>query len=84
VGWMVQNVGTAPWDAGSTEFTYLGGAKLHNDDLVPLQSSVAPGQTIVLSVPMKAPRNSTKYTTYWGLRRGDTFFCRLELTIYVK
>ncbi|MGZ6316430.1 MAG: NBR1-Ig-like domain-containing protein [Anaerolineales bacterium] len=84
VGWMIQNVGTATWDAGSAEFTYLGGAKLHNDDLVPLQSSVAPGQTIVLSVPMKAPRNSTKYTTYWGLRRGDTFFCRLKLTIYVK
>lgn len=83
-GWMVQNIGTATWDAGSAEFTYLGGAKLHNDELFPLQTSVTPGQTIVLSVPMKAPRNSTKYTTYWGLRRGDTFFCRLKLTIYVK
>ncbi len=81
---MVQNVGTAAWDAGSTEFTYLDGAKLHNTGSFPLPESVSPGQNIVLSVPMKAPRNSTKYTTYWALRQGDTFFCRLKLSIYVK
>ena len=84
VGWKVTNNGTAVWDAGSVVFMYLGGAKLHNDELFPLQTTVGPGQSIVLSVPMKAPRNSTKYTTYWGLRRGDSFFCRLMLSIYVQ
>jgi hypothetical protein len=84
VGWQVTNNGTAAWDANSVVFTYLGGAKLHKDELVHLQTTVAPGQAVVLSVPMRAPRNSTKYTTYWSLRQGDTFFCRLMLSIYVK
>jgi hypothetical protein len=83
VGWNVRNNGTAVWDPSSFQFTYLDGAKLSNDGSFPLQTSVAPGETVVLSVPMRAPRNSTKYTTYWGLRRGDTFFCRLKLSIYV-
>ena len=84
VGWNVKNNGTSAWDAGSVEFVYLGGAKLHNDGGFQLDRTVAPGERIVLSVAMKAPRNSTKYTTYWGLRQGDTFFCRLMLTIYVR
>ena len=84
VGWNVRNNGTAAWDANSVEFTYLGGAKLHAYYLVHLDTTVAPGQTIVLSVHMKAPRNSTRYTTYWSLRQGDTFFCRLKLSIYVR
>ncbi len=83
VGWNVRNNGTAAWDAGSVEFMYLGGARLHNDELAHLDTTVAPGEDIVLSVAMKAPRNSTRYTTYWGLRQGETFFCRLMLSIYV-
>jgi hypothetical protein len=84
VGWKVTNNGTAAWDAGSVVFTYLGGAKLYDYALVHLQTTVAPGQAVILSVPMRAPRNSTKYTTYWSLRRGDTFFCRVMLSIYVE
>ncbi len=82
-GWDVKNTGTATWEQGSVEFTYVGGAKLHNDPSFPLDTTVTPGDEIVLSVPMKAPRDSTKYTTYWALRQGDTFFCRLKLSIYV-
>ena len=63
--------------------SYLGGAKLHNKGSFPLSVTVAPGDEVILSVPMKAPRNSTRYTTYWGLRQGDVFFCRLMLSIYV-
>ncbi len=82
-GWNIKNTGTQTWEAGTMQFTYLGGAKLHSTDIFPLPSSVGPGQTIVLSVPMKAPQNSTKYTTYWGLRQGDIFFCRVHVSIYV-
>jgi len=83
VGWDIKNDGTAEWDPANVEFVYLGGAKLHNKGSFPLPVTVAPGDEIVLSVPMKAPRNSTRYTTYWGLRQGDVFFCRLMLSIYV-
>jgi hypothetical protein len=84
VGWNVRNTGTAAWDPASVEFTYVGGAKLYEYPLVHLESSVAPGQEVVLSAAMKAPKNSTLYTTYWSLRQGNTFFCRLTESIYVK
>jgi hypothetical protein len=84
VGWNISNTGTVVWDPDTVEFTYLAGARLHDYDLVRLETSVAPGQAVVLSVHMKAPRNSTLYTTYWVLRRGDTFFCRVGLSIYVE
>lgn len=84
MGWNVRNIGTATWDPESVEFMYLGGARLNLEELALLDTSVAPGEDIVLSVDMKAPKNSAKYTTYWGLRQGDTFFCRLMLSIYVE
>jgi hypothetical protein len=84
VGWNISNTGTVVWDADTVEFTYLAGARLHDYDLVHLDTSVAPGQSVVVSVHMKAPTNSTRYTTYWSLRRGDTFFCRVQLSIYVE
>jgi Ig-like domain from next to BRCA1 gene len=84
VGWNVMNDGTEAWDVDSVEFTYLGGAKLYDYPVVKLQASVAPGQEIVLSAHMRAPRYYTMYTTYWSLRQGNTFFCRLKLSIYVK
>jgi len=84
VGWKVTNTGTATWSPGTVEFTYLGGAKLHRDPLVELEASVSPGESVVLTADMRAPKNSTKYSTYWGLRRGDTFFCRVTVWIYVQ
>ena len=83
VGWMVRNNGTDTWDVNSVEFTYLRGAKLYDYPLVHLKTSVFPGQQVVLSVHMRAPRELTMYTTYWSLRQGDTFFCPLRLSIYV-
>ena len=83
-GWKVRNNGTDAWDVDSVEFTYLRGAKLYDYALVHLKTSVAPGQEVILSVHMRAPRNPTKYTTSWSLRQGDTFFCPLTLSIYVE
>ncbi len=84
VGWDLRNVGTATWEQGTFEFVYLGGARLYAGDRVPLNTSVAPGDEIVLSLPMKTPdRPSSQYTTHWGIRQGDTYFCRLTLSIVV-
>ncbi len=84
VGWNIRNIGTATWEEGSFEFTYLEGARLNPDGMVPLRANVAPGQSVVLSVPMNAPITPRMYTTYWGIRQGNNFFCRLELTIIVQ
>ncbi len=83
-GWKVSNNGTSTWDVNSVDFVYLGGAKLYDYPLVHLKTSVSPGQSVILSVRMRAPKNSTKYVTYWSMRRGDTFFCRVMLSIYVE
>ncbi len=83
IGWRVRNTGTAAWNTNSVEFTYVGGSRLYDYPLVQLKTSVAPGQDVVLSVHMRAPRNSTTYKTYWSLRQGDTYFCHLMLWIYV-
>ena len=84
VGWKVTNTGTSTWDPESVEFTYLSGARLYRDSLVKLDSSVPPGASVILTVDMHAPRNSTTYTTYWSLRQGDTYFCRVGVSIYVE
>ncbi len=83
-GWKVTNTGTLPWDPGSVDFVYLSGAKLHDEPLVPLKARVAPGQSVILSVAMTAPKNSTSYVTRWSLRNGDTLFCPLSVSIYVQ
>jgi hypothetical protein len=83
VGWKVMNNGTDSWEVGSVYFTYLRGAKMYDYALVQLVTSVAPGQEVILSVHMRAPRDLTMYTTTWSLRQGDTFFCPLKLSIYV-
>lgn len=83
VGWNITNTGTAVWSPGSVEFIYLAGAKLYDNPLVHLPETVSPGQAVVLSLEMRAPKNSTTYTTRWSLRRGDTYFCPLSLSIYV-
>ena len=83
VGWKVRNNGFETWLPGSVIFTYLRGAKLYDYSVVQLETSVAPGQEVILSVHMRAPEVETKYTTTWGLREGDTFFCPVRLSIYV-
>lgn len=83
-GWKLTNTGIESWTPGNVVFTYVSGAQLHNDPVVPFDRTVASGSSIILSVRMRAPENSTLYTTYWSLRQGDVFFCRVSVTIYVK
>jgi hypothetical protein len=83
-GWKVTNTGAAVWYPGSVDFTYLAGAKLYDNPVVRLPASVPPGQTLVLSVAMTAPKNPTMYTTRWSLRKGPDYFCPLSLSIYVQ
>lgn len=84
VGWNLRNIGTAMWEQGTFEFVYLGGARMYAGDRVPLNTSVAPGDEIVLSLPMKAPMTASRYTAHWGIRQGDSYFCRLTLSIFVQ
>jgi hypothetical protein len=83
-GWKITNTGGLTWSPERVTFTYLSGAQLHHEAVVQLKSGVAPGGSVILTVDMTAPRNRTQYTTYWALRQGDEYFCRVGLTILVK
>jgi len=83
ITWKVRNTGTAGWDPGSVDFTYLAGTRMFQYPLVQLQGTVAPGNVTLLNADMRAPRNPGRYSTTWSLRQGDTYFCHLSLTINV-
>jgi len=84
VGWKVTNTGSATWSPGSVELTYVGGSKLYLSPSVQLKTGVPRGQAVILNAEMRAPRKLDRYTTYWSLRQGTTYFCNLALTIYVE
>ncbi|HET6845565.1 MAG TPA: NBR1-Ig-like domain-containing protein [Anaerolineales bacterium] len=84
VRWDVTNTGTAPWEPGSVELVYTGGTQMYYSPVIPLPQRVAPGQKTTLIADMKALRNTSSYVTTWALRRGDSYFCRLSIKIYVQ
>ena len=75
VQWNVTNTGASAWEPGAVDFVYAGGTRMYFEPVIPLAESVAPGQSITLSVDMKALRNTSSYVTAWALRRGDAYFC---------
>jgi hypothetical protein len=83
VNWKVRNTGTAGWDSGTVDFTYIAGTRMYQNPLVPLQGTVAPGNDAHLVADMRAPRNPGGYSITWSLRQEATYFCRVSLTIYV-
>lgn len=84
VTWTVQNTGSGTWDSNSIDFAYASGAKLSSSKLLDLPKSVAPGESVKLTVNMVAPGSADTYKTVWALESGKNTFCRLDLTIKVK
>ncbi len=82
--WTVKNIGKNAWDRNSIDFVYLSGDKFHKVSGYDLSKDVKVGGSIILTVDMKAPKNSGNYTTRWTLRSGDTNFCTMSLTINVR
>jgi hypothetical protein len=81
--WKLSNAGKAPWLPGNVDFAYTGGTKMYLYPAVQLQRNVSPGDTISLNVDMRAPNKPSEYSTFWSLRRGKDYFCRVRLTIEV-
>ena len=82
-GWKITNTGTAPWLPGNVDFAYFSGSKMHKYTPVPLQINVDPGDTTVVTVEMAAPKSEGTYKATWSLRRGNDYFCRVSVSIYV-
>ena len=65
--WLVQNTGGSDWP-GRCTLAFLKGDPLGAEDSVALGKPVRPGESIGLSVAMRAPAAPGRYTGWWQLR----------------
>ncbi len=67
--WRVKNIGTCTW---STEYSlvFVSGAQMNAPSSVKLSKSVAPGQTIDLTVSMTAPNEAGTHRGNWQLKNA--------------
>lgn len=64
--WRLKNIGSCTWTR-DYDLVFVGGQTLAAPTRVGLPESVAPGETVDLSVLMKAPSSEGTYIGYWML-----------------
>jgi len=84
LNWQLSNSGSSTWPQNVVSLNYVSGDKFTDTTIVNLPNSVAPDQSVTLSIDMTTPSFSGKYTTYWSLVAGGQSFCNLSLKITVK
>jgi hypothetical protein len=67
--WRVKNVGTATW---TTDYAliFAKGEAMTTTQTVPLLASVAPGQTVELSLTLTVPAKTGRHQGFWQLRNA--------------
>jgi hypothetical protein len=72
--WRLKNVGTCSWTPSYT-VVFFSGEAMNGPATQALAGNVNPGQTVDLSVNLKAPASNGTYSGYWRLRNaaGGTF-----------
>jgi hypothetical protein len=83
--WTVKNTGTTTWNTSYQLRYYLSEANLRfSGSDIKFPKEVKPGETIDLTVPMRAPTSTGDYTTIWVLTndQGVNFYT-VTLTIKV-
>ena len=68
--WRLKNIGTCTWTTAYS-LVYASGEKMGTVTAVVLPSSVAPGQTVDVSVDMTAPASAAKYRGNWQLANAS-------------
>jgi hypothetical protein len=68
--WRLKNAGTCTWNSDYA-VVYFSGDRMGASDRVPLTGSVAPGETVDLTVDMVAPVESGTYQGNWKLRNAN-------------
>ena len=80
--WQVRNTGTCTWD---TEYAlvFVNGDRMEGKSPTQLERSVAPGESINISINMVAPAEEGSYLGYWQLRNaseetfGQTYYVQI-------
>ncbi len=68
--WRIKNVGTCTWSTAYS-IVFVSGEKFGAPNAVSMPGSVAPGQTIDISVNLTAPNNNGRYRGDWKLRNAS-------------
>ena len=79
--WVIENTSDNAWGKDNVDVRYLSGDKMQkNGSIVDLPQSVAPNQSIEITITMLAPLAEGVHTTYWNFTSGSTVLC----TFYVQ
>ncbi len=65
--WRLKNIGTCTWTP-SYSMVFVSGTQMGNTTTVSMPGTIAPGQTVDVSVPMTAPTTAGNYTGYWKFK----------------
>lgn len=66
--WRLKNVGTCTWTNYSLIFD--SGEKMSGPDSAVIPTSVAPGQTVDITIPLTSPTTAGTYRGYWKLKNS--------------
>lgn len=82
--WRVQNVGSCPWYSNYT-LVLVSGDGMGGGSDIPINASVAPGQTVDIMIDLTAPKNNGKYKSAWMLYNlaGQVFGVGNDATEYL-
>jgi hypothetical protein len=78
--WRIKNTGTCTWDS-TYLVAYMSGTPMSQQPgywIVPEGQSVAPGQTVDVSIGMTAPVDNGDYASYWGLKQVEGQFIPIQ------
>ena len=79
--WTFQNVGSTTWDKNTTDVNFVAAAgevRLSSIDLLDLSTSVKPGESYSVVVPMQAPGSAGQYGETWSINENNTSFCQFD------
>ena len=68
--WRVKNTGGCTW-TNNYHLIYARGNPMNNKGSIPLQDTIAPGETAEISLFLKAPAQEGSYQSYWLLQSGQ-------------
>jgi hypothetical protein len=68
--WRLKNSGSCTWNS-SYAIVFASGHKMNGPDVIELNVTVYPGETMDLSIDLVAPTTSGDYAGYWRMRGPD-------------
>ncbi|MBK7914767.1 MAG: protein kinase [Chloroflexi bacterium] len=85
INWVIQNSGDCPWTTDLAWGYLSGDAFSFTGDPIPLNTEIAPGETITLTANFKAPAQAGRYQSVWSLiSRSDNKPIGPELTFSLE